>query len=131
MGVAPIWKEIKENHRILNAHLFFILLGWFQLLMNPKIFRMLTRLTNMQFSLASSKGQLISKANFQAVNSSKKRSNNSFLLLCDVFSFNFWKKLKSTKRHFEIKWPLLIQMISFLKKDLPPISIDWEFVISS
>ena len=31
---------------------------------------------------------------------------SSFLLLCDVFSFVFWKKLKSTKRHFEINWPL-------------------------
>ena len=31
---------------------------------------------------------------------------NSFLLLCNVFSFIFWKKLKSPKRHFEIKRPL-------------------------
>ena len=30
----------------------------------------------------------------------------SFLLLCDVFSFVFWKKLKTPKRHFEIIWPL-------------------------
>ena len=34
---------------------------------------------------------------------------NSFLLLCDVFSFLFWKKLKSTKIHFEIIWPLAVQ----------------------
>ena len=31
---------------------------------------------------------------------------NSFLLLCDVFSFIFWKKLKTPKRHFKINWPL-------------------------
>ena len=47
------------------------------------------------------KGHLISKENCQAVNSFKKRS-----LLCDLFSFIFWKKLKSTKRNFEINWPL-------------------------
>ena len=29
-----------------------------------------------------------------------------FLLLCDVFSIVFWKKLKTPKRHFEINWPL-------------------------
>ena len=31
---------------------------------------------------------------------------NSFLLLCDVLLFVFWKKLKRPKRHFEIDWPL-------------------------
>ena len=39
---------------------------------------------------------------------------NSFLLLCDVFSFVFWKKLKSTKRHFEINWPLGMKIKSFV-----------------
>ena len=48
------------------------------------------------------KGQLISKANCQDVNSSKNERMNSFLLLCDVFSFVFWKKLKSPKILFEI-----------------------------
>ena len=48
------------------------------------------------------KGQLISKANCQAVNSSKNEQMNSFLLVCDVFSFLFWKKLRTPKRHFEI-----------------------------
>ena len=33
---------------------------------------------------------------------------NSFLLLCDVFSFIFWKKLKTPKRHFEIIWHLAV-----------------------
>ena len=43
------------------------------------------------------KGQLISKANCQAVNSSKKQTNESVLLLCDVFLFVFWKKLRTSK----------------------------------
>ena len=30
----------------------------------------------------------------------------STLLLVDLFSFVFWKKVKSPKRHFEINWPL-------------------------
>ena len=51
---------------------------------------------------AEFKGQLISKANFQAANSSKKRRNEFVLLLCDVFSFVFWKKLKTPKKPFEI-----------------------------
>ena len=56
--------------------------------------------------LLCTKSQLISKANCQAVYSSKKEQINSFLLLCDVFSCFFWKKLKTPKRHFEIIWPL-------------------------
>ena len=49
------------------------------------------------------KGQLISKANCQAVNSSlllKKEQMYSFLLLCDVLWFVFWKKFKTPKRHY-------------------------------
>ena len=41
------------------------------------------------------KGQLISKANCQAVNSSKNEQMNSFLLVCDVFSFVFGRSLDS------------------------------------
>ena len=55
-----------------------------------------------------SKGQLISKANCQAVNSSKNEQMNSFLQLSDEFSFIFWKKLKTAKRPFKINWPLKI-----------------------
>ena len=44
------------------------------------------------------KGQIIWKANCQAEN----EQTNSFLLLCDVFLFVFWKRLKRHKRHFEI-----------------------------
>ena len=55
------------------------------------------------------KGQLISKANCQAMNSSIKWTNEfiyTIYYLCNVFSFVFWKKLKIPKRHFEIIWPL-------------------------
>ena len=31
---------------------------------------------------------------------------NLTLLLVDLFSFVFWKKVKTLKRHFEINWPL-------------------------
>ena len=36
----------------------------------------------------------------------KNEQMNSFLLLCDVFSFVFWKKLKTPKKPFEIPWHL-------------------------
>ena len=35
----------------------------------------------------------------------KNEQTNSFLLLCDVFSFVFWKKLKIPKWHFKIIRP--------------------------
>ena len=47
------------------------------------------------------KGQLISKANCQVVNSSKKRTNE-FVFTTMRSVFVFWKKLKTPKRHFEI-----------------------------
>ena len=40
--------------------------------------------------------------------------NEFVLLLCDVFSFVFWKKLKTPKRLFEINWPLEHPKISGL-----------------
>ena len=58
---------------------------------------------------ASSKGQLISKANCQANNSSKKMNewiHFDYYVYIRLFLFVFWKKLKSTKSHFEINWPL-------------------------
>ena len=36
----------------------------------------------------------------------KNEQTNSTLLLVDLFSFVFWKKVKTPKRHFEINWPL-------------------------
>ena len=36
----------------------------------------------------------------------KNERINSTLLLCDLFSFVFWKKLTIPKRHFEINWPI-------------------------
>ena len=36
----------------------------------------------------------------------KNERTNSTLLLVDLFSFVFWKKVKTPKRHFKINWPL-------------------------
>ena len=51
---------------------------------------------------SSDKGQSNSKCFFQAKDSSKNEQTNSTLLLLDLFSFMFWKKVKTPKRHFEI-----------------------------
>ena len=52
---------------------------------------------------------------------------NSFLLLCDVFSFVFWKKLKTPNRHFEIIW-LLVRQESFVYKICMKFVWDWSIV---
>ena len=53
------------------------------------------------------KGQLISKGLFGILNSPKKRTKKldftSMIPQVDLFSFVFWEKLKTQKRHFEIK----------------------------
>ena len=54
------------------------------------------------------KGQTNSKLFFQAKVSSKNEQTNSTLLLVDLFSFVFWKKVKTPKRHFEINWHLVV-----------------------
>ena len=36
----------------------------------------------------------------------KNEETNSILLLWDLFSLVFWRKLKTPKRDFEIIWPL-------------------------
>ena len=52
------------------------------------------------------KGQIISKANYGILISSKKRTNKfdftTMIPHVDLFSFVFWRKLKTPKRHFEI-----------------------------
>jgi hypothetical protein len=57
------------------------------------------------------KGQTNSKWFFQADVSSKKWTNKfdftTMIPQVDLFSFVFWKKLKTPKRHFEIDWPLV------------------------
>ena len=59
------------------------------------------------------KGQENSKANCQAVNSSKKQTNefNFTIMIPQVdlflFSFIFWKIMKTPKRHSEINLPLV------------------------
>ena len=51
------------------------------------------------------KGQTNLKWFFQA-DVPKNEQTNSTLLLVDLFSFLFWKKVKTPKRRFEINWPL-------------------------
>ena len=52
------------------------------------------------------KGQIISKANYGILNSSKKQTNQfnctTIIPQVDLFLFVFWRKLKTPKRHFEI-----------------------------
>ena len=56
------------------------------------------------------KGQIISKANYVILNSSKKRTKKfdftTKIPQVDLFSFVSWRKLKTPIRHFEINWPL-------------------------
>ena len=56
------------------------------------------------------KGQTNLKCFFQADISYKKRTNEFYFITMkpqvDLFSFVFWRKLKTPKRHFEINWPL-------------------------
>ena len=37
-----------------------------------------------------------------------QKTNERMKLQVDLFSFVFWRKLKSPKRHFEIIWPLVL-----------------------
>ena len=52
------------------------------------------------------KGQLISKGRFGILNSPKKRTKKfdftTMIPQVDLFSFVFWEKLKTPKRHLEI-----------------------------
>ena len=53
------------------------------------------------------KGQLISKANWQAEDSPKKRTNEFvFTTVAQVFSFVFWENPRLDWFAFEINWPL-------------------------
>ena len=72
--------------------------------------RMHSRTGQLHCKVASNKGQTKLKWFFQADVSSEKRTNEfNFTTMTpqvDLFSFVFWKKLKTPKRYFEIKWPL-------------------------
>ena len=53
------------------------------------------------------KGQIISKGHFGVFNSSKKQTKifdftTTMIPQVDFFSFVFWEKLKTPKKHFEI-----------------------------
>ena len=50
------------------------------------------------------KGQTNKDYFFKPTFLSKNERTNSTLLLVDLFLFVFWKKLKATKKHFEINW---------------------------
>ena len=52
--------------------------------------------------MRTSKGQLISKANYQVVNSSKNRMNEFVFTTMRRVFVRFWKKLKTPKSHFDI-----------------------------
>ena len=62
------------------------------------------------FFVIITKGQLISKCLFGIFNSPKKRTKKfnftTTIPQVDLFSFVFWEKLKTPKRHFKINWPL-------------------------
>ena len=64
------------------------------------------------------KGQKKSKWFLQANISSKKRTTEFYFTTMkphvDLFSFDFWRKLKSPKRHFEIDWPLFVSYFEWL-----------------
>ena len=49
-------------------------------------------------------------------------------LVCDVFSFVFWKKLKIPKRHFKISWPLhkVLRTTCYTWFDLPLQDISYQ-----
>ena len=81
-----------------------------------------------------SKGQLISKCLFGIFDSSKKPTKKSDLTTMvppvELFSFIFWKNLKTPKRHFEINWPLTA-LYSLIKEDFfNMILVKWELGIN-
>ena len=58
------------------------------------------------------KGQIISKWFLVSSNSSKKRTNEFFLLLWRLVFVRFLEEIEDTKNHFEIIWPLALKYIS-------------------
>ena len=52
------------------------------------------------------KGQFVSKKIVKPRILQKNERMNSFLLVCDVFSFGFLKNPRQEKKLFEIIWPL-------------------------
>ena len=46
----------------------------------------------------------------------KNEQTNSALLLVDLFLFIFWKKVKTPRRHFEINWPLTLELAHIVFK---------------
>ena len=67
---------------------------------------------------------------FSADVSSKNEQTNSTLLPWYLFSFVFWKKLKTPKRHFEINWPLFLEVsqIKYIRTIIVKVGKnDWDW----
>ena len=83
-----IWKCENSNHLFFKTYL----------------------LTAAIFGSRICKGQLISQGLFGILNSPKKRTKifdfTTIIAQVNLFSFEFWEKLKTPKRHFEVNWPL-------------------------
>ena len=69
---------------------------------------------------SQAKGQLISKANCQAEDSPKNERMNSFLLLCDVFSFVFWENPRLDWFNSFVKLFKLELILVTKFEDVPP-----------
>ena len=63
------------------------------------------------FTNSDTKGRLTSKCLFVILNSPRKRANKidftNMIPHGELFSFIFLGELKTSKRHFEINWPLV------------------------
>ena len=92
--------------------------------------RSLKKASHWQTNSAPSKGQTKSKWFFQTDVSSKNRTNEfdftTMILQVDLFSFVFWKKLKTPKRHFEINRPLEKKKILFFKRPIQ-LKVVWSY----
>ena len=58
------------------------------------------------------KGQLISKANCQAINSSKKRTNEFVFTNVRLVIVRFLEEIEDAEIPFEINWPLVVRTVS-------------------
>ena len=84
---------------------------WLQILKRKSNSTMFYSIWKTSLGWHLSKGQRNSSWFFQADVSSKKRMSEFYFITktpqVDLFLFVFWRKLKISKRHFEINWPLV------------------------
>ena len=66
---------------------------------------------------SNTKGHLISKGLFGILNSPKKQTKKfdftTIIPQVNLFSFIFWEKLKTPKRHFKVNCPLELYLENF------------------